>query len=161
MGTNKIKKFRHQTRVKAPVEAVAEFHHDSQALKRLTPPPVFVQIHSMEPLAENSMTDFTMWMGPLPVRWVAIHTDVDPKRGFKDSQLRGPFARWEHRHTFVALDDKNSVVIDEIEAEYGRGFWGLLGRLMWLNLSFMFAYRGWVTRRSVERTQFVNRPVSG
>ena len=57
--------------VRAPLQAVAAFHHDTRALKRLTPPPVFVQIHSMEPLAEGSRSEFSMWFGPVPLRWVA------------------------------------------------------------------------------------------
>lgn len=157
MSPSRVKSFSHRFRVNAPLLAVAAFHRDSRALKRLTPPPVFVQLHRMEPLGENSVTDFTMWMGPLPVHWIAIHTNVDPMHGFQDSQLQGPFARWEHRHTFEPLDDKTTLVTDQIQAEFGDGFWGLLGRFMWLNLPFMFAYRGWVTRRAVEKAVRMSR----
>lgn len=146
-----IKRFRRRFTVKVPLHRVAEFHRDSRALKRLTPPPVFVQLHRVDPLAENSITDFTMWLGPLPVRWTAVHTEVHPSRGFKDSQLRGPFASWEHRHLFVPLDESTTEVVDEIQAAFSSGVWGLLGRFMWLNLPFMFAYRGWVTRRALEK----------
>lgn len=146
-----IKRFRHRFHVRAPVQLVAQFHRDSRALKQLTPPPVFVQLHRADPLAENSITDFTMWLGPLPVRWVAVHTEVDPLRGFQDSQVRGPFARWEHRHSFLPLDETATEIIDEIQAEFAGGFWGLIGRFMWFNLPVMFAYRGWVTRRALAR----------
>lgn len=156
-----IKNFCHRIRVRAPLQRVVDFHHDSRALKRLTPPPVFVQLHRVDPLGENSITDFTMWMGPLPVRWVAVHTNVDLQRGFQDSQERGPFARWEHRHLFEPLDETTTEIIDDISAEFGRGFWGLLGRFIWLNLPFMFAYRGWVTRRAVEKAARVNRLAPG
>lgn len=145
-----MKQFTHRTRVKAPLATVAAFHHDSRALKRLTPPPVYVQLHRVEPLGENSIADFTLWMGPLPVRWVAVHTEVDPQTGFVDRQVRGPYAYWVHRHSFEPQDAGTTDVIDEIQAEFGEGFWGLLSRFMWLNLSLMFAYRGWVTRRAIE-----------
>ena len=146
-----MKQFKHRTQVKAPLSVVAAFHHDSRALKQLTPPPVFVQLHRVEPLGDDSVADFTLWMGPLPVRWVAVHSQVDPMIGFTDRQVRGPFAYWVHKHSFVPQDAGTTDVIDEIQAEFGKGLWGLLGRFMWLNLPFMFAYRGWVTRRATER----------
>jgi ligand-binding SRPBCC domain-containing protein len=102
-----------------------------------------------------------MWMGPLPVHWIAIHKNVDPMHGFQDNQLSGPFVRWEHRHIFEPLDDRTTIVVDEIQAELGKGFWGLLSRFMWINLLFMFAYRGWATRRAVEKSVMLNRSVTG
>ena len=45
----------------------------------------------LEPLGNGSVSEFTLWMGPLPVHWIAIHKDVDPMRGFQDNQLSGPF----------------------------------------------------------------------
>jgi ligand-binding SRPBCC domain-containing protein len=148
---SKVRRFEHRFRVKASLGAVAAFHQDSRALKLLTPPPVFVQMHRVEPLAEGSVADFTLWLGPLPVRWVAVHTQVDPRTGFKDRQERGPFASWVHRHIFRAVDAETTEVIDEVEAEFGGGMMGLIGRLMWLNLPLMFAYRGWATRRALEK----------
>jgi ligand-binding SRPBCC domain-containing protein len=154
-----MKRFSHQFKVNAPLDVVAGFHQDSRALKRLTPPPVFVQMHHVEPLAENSVADFTMWMGPLPVRWIATHKDVDPMRGFRDVQVRGPFTHWEHQHLFESVNERTTVVIDQIQAQFGKGLWGLLSRFMWLNLPFMFAYRGWVTRREVEKAAAAKGPV--
>jgi ligand-binding SRPBCC domain-containing protein len=143
--------YSHRFKVKAPVRAVAAFHHDSRVLKLLTPPPIFIQMHRFDPLAEGSVADFTLWLGPLPVRWVAIHSKIDPLLGFTDTQLRGPFATWIHRHSFEPCGPDETEVIDEIQAELGRGFSGLLGRLMWINLPFMFFYRGWITRRAIQK----------
>jgi len=56
--------------VKAPIQAVAEFHSSTTVLKRLTPFPMFVQIHNLEPLGEGLFAEFTMWFGPFPVRWL-------------------------------------------------------------------------------------------
>ena len=54
--------------VNAPLSVVQAFHHGTAALKQLTPPPTIVQIHSVEPLAEGSVSRFTLWVGPLPLR---------------------------------------------------------------------------------------------
>jgi ligand-binding SRPBCC domain-containing protein len=50
--------------VNAPLEAVSFFHRDTRALKKLTPPPVIVRLRRVEPLAEGSVSEFTLWFGP-------------------------------------------------------------------------------------------------
>ncbi len=134
--------------VPAPLAAVAKFHSDTRALKLLTPPPTIVQLHSVEPLAEGSVSKFTLWVGPLPLRWTAVHRDVS-ERGFTDVQVAGPVARWEHTHTFTPLDPHATRIEEHIEFEHRRGPWGLVTRALfaWPNLRLMFAYRAWVTRR--------------
>ena len=37
-----------------------------------------------------------------PIRWRVMIREFDPPYRFVDVQLWGPFARWEHRHRFVA-----------------------------------------------------------
>ena len=136
--------------VAAPLEAVRDFHRDTSALKRLTPPPTIVQLHSIEPLAEGSVSQFTLWVGPLPLRWKAVHRNVS-ERGFTDVQASGPAAKWEHTHSFVPLDGGGTEIREHIEFEHNRGFWGLVTRVLfsWPNLRLMFGYRRWVTQRAL------------
>ena len=138
--------------VAAPLEAVRDFHRDTTALRRLTPPPTIVQIHSVEPLAEGSVSRFTLWVGPLPLRWKAVHRNVSD-RGFTDVQAEGPARRWEHTHTFVPLGPDLTEIREHIEYEHKPGVWGVVTRLLfsWPNLRFMFAYRAWATRRGLRR----------
>ena len=93
-----------------------------------------------------------MWIGPFPIRWVARHEEVTPDRGFVDVQESGPFQKWVHRHSFVSLDGSHTQVIDEIVYEYSRTpIWYFFGHFMVWNLPPTFAYRGWVTRKSLEK----------
>ena len=137
-------------RVDASPAAVREFHHDTRALRRLTPPPTFVQLHSIEPLGEGSVSRFTLWVGPVPLRWKAVHRDVTD-RGFTDVQAEGPAAKWEHTHSFVPLDDGTTEIREHIEFEHKRGLAGLLTRVLFSrpNLLAMFTYRMLVTRWSL------------
>ena len=147
-----MNKYSHRFQVLAPLESVAEFHHDSRALKQLTPPPLFVSFNKVELLAEGSVADFTMWLGPLPIHWVATHSEVDPMQGFTDSQTSGPFEVWVHRHSFESVDDNTTTVNDQIQAKpSNHPFWGIISRFMWLTLPILFAYRSWQTRRALER----------
>lgn len=133
--------------VRAPLAAVRDFHHDTSALKRLTPPPTIVQLKELEPLAEGSTSRFTLWVGPLPLHWTAVHRDVTPN-GFTDVQAKGPAKKWEHTHTFVALSDQETEIHEHIEYEHKNGIWGVVTRLLFAkpNLYFMFTYRMLSTR---------------
>jgi ligand-binding SRPBCC domain-containing protein len=144
--------FHYAFNIRAPLAAVAEFHHDARMLKRLSPPPLFVQLHRVDPLAEGAMADFTLWLGPLPIRWVAVHSDVRPLTGFTDTQRRGPFRFWRHTHRFEAMDAETTRVNEHIVYEHQSGLAGLLSRLLFspLSLRFLFGYRSWVTRRALE-----------
>lgn len=147
-----MKRFTHRFQVRASLEQVAQFHRETETLKLLTPPPIFVQFHRVEPFGEGSVADFTLWMGPLPVRWQAVHSAVHPTRGFTDTQARGPFLHWQHRHTFEPLDSDTTLVVDEVQVIFGKGLLaGLVSRLMWFGLPLLFTYRAWRTRRAIAR----------
>lgn len=139
-------------RVNAPLKAVSFFHQDTRALKRLTPPPVFVQIKRVEPLAEGSQSEFVLWFGPLPIHWLAVHSQADPLSGFTDTQARGPMKRWVHRHQWQAVDDRTTVMEERIEFEHHPGMRGLLTRLLFNRpmLRLMLLYRKWVIQHSVK-----------
>ncbi|MFN2159742.1 MAG: SRPBCC family protein [Anaerolineales bacterium] len=146
-----MKIYKHEFRVTAPVAEVAEFHGDTRALKLLTPPPLVVKFHEVESLAEGSLSDFTFWLGPIPVRWKAIHKDVDLNSGFKDIQLEGPFKFWEHTHTFLESESDRTIVRDEIKAEFSNHpYRRLVCRMMWANLPGLFAYRKSRTKLALE-----------
>ena len=143
--------YQHRVVVKAPLADVAAFHSDSHTIRRLTP--TFVTFHHVDPMAEGSVVEFTMWLGPLPIRWASLHSDVDPQHGFTDSQVRGPLEHCVHRHEFVPLGPELTAVEDHMDYGYLPGWRGLRGRLLMspLSLPILFAYRSFVTRRAVER----------
>ena len=136
--------------VNAPLEAVAAFHADTSALKILNPPFVFVQLHRVDPMAEGSISEFTLWMGPLPIRWRAVHSGVGPN-GFTDTLEDGPMKSWRHTHKFVEIDGETTQIHEHIEYEYPAGWRGLASRILFgpLGLTALFAYRKWATRRNL------------
>ena len=142
--------FRSRFRVDAPLEVVSEFHANPEALKLLTPPGTRVRIHRAEPVAEGSRVAFTLYLGPVRIRWLARHRDVGP-RGFTDVQERGPMARWEHRHRFRPQPDGGTLVEDVVSYRYPGGLAGLLARLLFnpLSLRLLFAWRAYATRRAL------------
>ena len=146
-------KFQHRFRVRAPLAAVAGFHRRTASLGLLTPPPVIVRIHRAPTIQHTGdEVDFTMWFGPLPVRWLAqIEQVLDA--GFVDRQVRRPFRAWVHGHSFAPVARATTEVIDEVQAELSSHWlWWIVGSSMWLTLPLLFAYRGWRTRRVLEST---------
>lgn len=138
--------------VAAPLAAVSAFHHDTRILKLLTPPPMFVQLHAYEPLGEGSVATFTIWAGPIPLRWQAVHCNVGVN-GFTDTQASGPLRFWRHTHRFTAVSPTLTQIHEHIEYAHHPGWRGLLTRLLFsqLGLQALFTARKWLTRRHVAR----------
>ncbi|MFO7623566.1 MAG: hypothetical protein R6V73_04390 [Anaerolineales bacterium] len=141
-------RFRHSFRVKAPLSHVAAFHRQSRSMGAITPPPAIVRLHrAPNELGEGDEMEFTIWMGPLPIRWKALIEQVSPQ-GFTDRQLRGPFKEWVHRHSFHPIDPLTTEIRDDVKAKLRlHPLWGPIGLGIWLSMPAMFAYRGWRTRQ--------------
>jgi len=86
----------------------------------------------------------------IPIHWTA-RIETVTETGFSDRQMRGPFAFWLHRHTFAAVNEQTTEVVDEITVKLSHHpLWWLVGMFMWLGLPFLFAYRGWKTKRMLK-----------
>lgn len=143
--------YTHRFTVHAPLADVVTFHQRSDSMGAITPPPIGVQVHYAPPrLREGDQMDFTLWLGPIPLRWVARIEQTTPI-SFVDRQLRGPFDQWVHLHTFLPLDEQTTAVVDRVEAHLSQHwFWRLVGINMWLGLPILFAYRAWKTRQTLQ-----------
>lgn len=144
----------HKFQVAASIENVRHFHLQPRSMGMLTPPPILVRIHrSPAVMAEDESMEFTLWLGPLPIRWTATFSDIG-EVGFTDTQSSGPFRRWIHRHSFRAIDEGTTEITDEITVELDpRLDRFLLGLFLWLGLPFLFAYRSWRTRQIIAAEQ--------
>jgi len=145
-------KFRHAFSVSAPIALVAAFHRNPVNLVALTPFLVRVKLLSApRPLQVGDEVAFCVWLGVIPIRWVARIIQMDTT-GFTDVQLVGPFRRWVHRHQFVPQSDGTTLIVDDIDAAFS---WHpirlLIGFLMWLGLPLLFAYRRKATQRLISR----------
>ena len=144
--------------VNAPLTAVSAFHHDTSVLKTLTPPPIFAQVHHFDPLGEGAIADFTLWFGPLPVRWQAVHSDVS-MNGFTDTQQSGPLKSWQHTHRFTAVSPHTTQIHEHIEYEHDTGWRGILSRLLFAKpgLYMLFTARKLITRYHLKKEHKVSQ----
>jgi ligand-binding SRPBCC domain-containing protein len=76
-------------------------------------------------ITTGARVELMLKLGPLPLRWSALHTEYEEHRHFRDMQVRGPFARWVHDHYFESTPT-GSRLTDRVE--YRLRF-GPLGQL--------------------------------
>jgi len=144
--------YQHEFTLQATLEDVMDFHAHSSSMAAITPPPIIVRIHEAPAILKNQdRMRFTLWLGPLPLHWMA-QIETDSPTSFIDRQVTGPFALWEHRHSFTALEGGRVLVKDDVTARLKRNpVWWLAGAGMWLGMPILFAYRGWKTSKIVRR----------
>jgi ligand-binding SRPBCC domain-containing protein len=86
-----------------PRPEVFAFFAEPTALERLTPAALQLRlVNRSVKMTTGAVLDFRLrWLGVVPLRWRAFVREWDPPFRFVDVQVRGPFARWEHRHRFL------------------------------------------------------------
>jgi len=161
-----------ETRLPASAEDLFAWHARTGAFERLAPPWQPIRLDRSAPLADGSVAHLRMKKGPFWFRWTAEHRDVVPNRGFVDVQTAGPFARWEHQHSFEPRGEgphgegphsegpnsegpnsEGAVLRDRIEYALPGGAVGqaLAGAQVERDIESTFAYRHETTARDLAR----------
>jgi ligand-binding SRPBCC domain-containing protein len=127
--------FVHESVIEASVEEVFAFHERPDAFQLLLPPWEKAQV--LQPprsLQVGTVVKVRTRVGPLWIDVVAEHVAYEKNQRFEDVMLRGPFAKWHHKHLFLPAA-VGCTLRDEIEYEPPLGP--------------LFKHRHEVTRREV------------
>jgi uncharacterized protein len=147
-----VQVFVRRTRIDAPAAEVFRWHARRGALERLTPPWAPVEIEEDSGgIEDGARVVLKIPVGPIHVRWIAEHRDYVEGRQFRDVQIEGPFARWEHTHR-VEPDGADACFLeDHIEYALPLGAAGaLIGHPLVRNLlERTFAYRHRITAQDI------------
>jgi ligand-binding SRPBCC domain-containing protein len=150
-------RFVKESRIAAPPERVFAFHESPGAVERLTPPWEKIKvIEGGGSIKPGSRVVMRTNVGPIPLTWVAEHTEYEAGRMFADRQVSGPFALWYHRHQFLDDGARGTILRDEIDYEPPLGALGrtVAGPYLRRKLQRMFDYRHELTKQIVESGEF-------
>ena len=132
------------TRLGGDIERVFEFFKDPRNLETITPPWLGFRITSTsdEVVRNGTRIQYRLRLHGIPLSWESRITELVENAHFADEQIRGPYARWYHRHSFRAVE--GGVEMTDV-VEYRLPF-GPVGRLVhWLivrhQLRAIFDYR--------------------
>ena len=135
--------------VARPRAEVFAFFSRPENLARITPPGMrFAMVSTDREMRPGLRIAYTLRPLPLiPTRWVSVITRYDPPDGFVDVQERGPYASWQHTHTF-ADDVAGTRITDSVVYELPFGPLGDLVNALIVRprLKAIFAHR----RQAVE-----------
>jgi len=108
--------------VARPRAEVFAFFSRPENLGRITPPGMrFAMVSTDREMRPGLRLAYTLRPLPLiPTRWVSLITRYDPPDGFVDVQEHGPYASWEHTHTF-AEDAAGTRITDSVVYELPFG----------------------------------------
>ncbi|MCD8533282.1 MAG: hypothetical protein LR011_00240, partial [Verrucomicrobia bacterium] len=93
-----------------------------------------------------------VWMGPIPVTWVANHIEFLPSQSFVDQQAIGPFKFWKHTHQFspdLSSSSASTQYSDHIEYELPLTGWmeHLANAFLTIHLNLLFSHRHRIVAR--------------
>ena len=141
--------FERQLHLPVTAEEGFAWHERPGALDRLIPPWESVSVLKRgDGIRDGSIVELAQHLGPLKMKWVAKHHGYEAGQTFRDTQVSGPFASWEHLHEFRPNGDSNGVLTDHIDYQIAGGIFGRLlgGTLIKQKVESMFTYRHNTTR---------------
>ena len=141
-----------ETKIKAPVQKLWDFHSTASALKILTPPQQEIQLVSKDldvkdgAIHHLKTKQFGLWLN-----WQAKITNVNPPFGFTDTAIQSPFKSWIHHHDFIDQDGE-SILRDTVHYELKGGIIGKIINQLFVEekIESMFRYRHRTTKSHLE-----------
>lgn len=135
---------------RSPAETFG-FYCDAFNLERITPPFLKFRILTPPPISmqQGTLIDYQLSLFGLPFRWRTLIEEWKPGERFVDRQFSGPYALWQHTHTFEALGPDRTLVRDRVEYRLPFGLPGRIAHRLWVRqtLDAIFDYRAQMTDR--------------
>ena len=117
--------------IEKPREEVFAFFADAFNLERITPAFLNFRILTPRPIdmAPGTLIDYSIGLYGIPMRWRTRIEEFVPNERFVDVQLKGPYRRWHHTHTFED-HPKGTLMTDLVDYEMPLGPLGSFARFL-------------------------------
>ncbi len=150
------------------LEETFTFFSDAYNLAKITPDFLHFKILTPHPIAmyPGALIDYSLSLFGVPFKWQTVINEWEPNVRFVDSQVKGPYALWQHTHTFKALDAERTLMLDEVRYQLPMGVFGDLAHDLFVEatLKKIFAYRYEATERLLmplaQTLSVENKPVA-
>jgi ligand-binding SRPBCC domain-containing protein len=93
------------------------FFGDALNLERITPAWLSFRVTTPKPIemGPGTLIEYRLRLHGVPLRWLTRIEVWEPPHRFVDRQLRGPYSRWVHEHTFAADGPDATLMRDRVE----------------------------------------------
>jgi len=129
----KIFQLYRETLMPITAEQAWDFFSSADNLARITPPEV--KFETLTQLTDNRIYEGMIIhyrLRPLlniPIIWQTEIGEVNAPYKFMDKQLKGPYALWEHTHTFIAIPGGVKMT-DEVKYALPMSWLGILAHTL-------------------------------
>ena len=108
--------FQTELKINKPVDEVFLFFSKAENLEQLTPSWLHFQILTALPIEmkAGALIDYRITLYKIPIFWRTEITLWDPAYRFVDSQIKGPYKKWIHEHTFMEVEG-GCLITDKVQ----------------------------------------------
>lgn len=139
--------------INCPVDKVFEFHTDTRNLIKITPSYIKVKIVNIDlPLGLNSLINLSVTQfGIIKTNWNIRLTEFVEFSLITDTQEKGPFKKWIHKHCFEDAGG-NTKMTDTVNYELPFGIIGKSAGKLFVSklISKQFEFRHIATKKILE-----------
>lgn len=102
--------------IERPIEEVFDFFSRAENLERITPASIHFNIVTPTPIGmkQGALIDYRLKLHGVPIKWRTEIESWQPPYRFTDQQLRGPYKKWFHEHTFESLGAHETLMKDRV-----------------------------------------------
>jgi ligand-binding SRPBCC domain-containing protein len=124
-------------------DKIFAFFSRPENLQKLTPPWLdFRLVVVPEQLSSGALIRYCLRWHFLPISWTTEIAEWSPPHRFVDRALSGPYALWNHEHSFESQDG-GTTMRDRVRYALPLGFFGTLAHRLWVkrDIERIFDYR--------------------
>jgi ligand-binding SRPBCC domain-containing protein len=128
----------HETRIKKPIDEVFLFFSDAKNLEKITPAQLKFRIITpgLIEMKEGALIRYKLRLNGIPFSWLTEISEWEPPHRFTDTQLKGPYKKWVHTHSFRE-DGQETIINDHVQYQLP-------------NVPFSEIVHRWYVRKQVE-----------